>query len=77
MPRVVNYLIAPEVPRMVGNHFVVGEDNDTLGMRAHQHHRAGGADIDAAAVMIGHDQAGGAHRLLDKAVALIFERGHQ
>ena len=38
--------------------------------RAHQHHPAGGARIDAVAVVVGHDQAGGggAHRLLDKAV---------
>src|ERR1019366_2547827 len=35
-----------------------------------QHHPAGGPRIDAVAVMIGHDQAGGAgpYRLLDKTV---------
>jgi hypothetical protein len=58
------------VPWVVGDHFIVAEHDNALGMRAHQHHLAGSAGIDAVAIMIGHDQAGGggAHRLLDKAV---------
>ena len=55
---------------MVGHDLVVEEHHDALGVGPHQDHPAGGACVDAVAIMIGRDQAGGrgAHRLLDKAV---------
>ena len=70
VPGLIDDLVPPEVPQVVGNHFVVKEHHDAFCMRTHQHHLAGGAGIDAVAVMIGHDQTGGGgtHGLLDKAV---------
>ena len=70
MPGIVDDLVAPEVARMIGDHLVAQQHDDAFGMGAHQHHPAGGARIDAVAIMIGHDQAGGAgpHRLLDEPV---------
>ena len=70
MPGIVDDLVAPELARMVGDHLVTQQNDDAFGMGAHQHHPAGGPRIDAVAIMIGHDQAGGAgpHRLLDKPV---------
>jgi len=55
---------------VVSNHFVIEQNDDALGVGAHQNHPAGGPRVDAVAIVIGHDQAGGggAHRLLDKAV---------
>lgn len=45
-------------------------DHDALGVGAHQDHPAGGPRVDAVAVVIGHDEAGGAgpDRLLDEAL---------
>ena len=63
-------LVAPEVAWMIGDHLIVQQHDDALGVGAHQHHPAGGARIDAVAIVIGHDQASGAgpDRFLDKPV---------
>src|SRR5208283_1437493 len=70
VPGIVDDLVAPEVAWMIGHHFVVEDHDDAFRIGPHQHHPAGGPRVDAVAVMIGHDQAGGAgsHRLLDKTV---------
>ena len=53
-----------------GRDFISQKHHDAFGMGAHQNHSASGAGIDAIAIVIGHDQAGGAgpHCLLDKAI---------
>ena len=70
MPGIVDDLVVPELAGVVGHHRVVEQNDDALGVGAHQNHPAGGPRVDAVAIVIGHDQAGGrgAHRLLDKAV---------
>src|SRR6202167_823368 len=60
MPGVVNDPLALEVTRMIRNHFIAQQHDDAFGMGAHKNHSAGGARIDAVAIVIGHDQAGGA-----------------
>ena len=70
MPGIVDDLIAPEHSRMVGDHLVPQQHDNAFGVRAHQHHPAGSARIDAVAIMVGHDQASGAgpHSFLDEPV---------
>ena len=70
MPGIVDHLVAPEVARMIGDDGIAQQHDDALGMGAHQHHPPGGARIDAVAIVIGHDQAGGAgpDGLLDEPV---------
>jgi len=55
---------------MIRDNFVAEQHDDAFGMGAHQNHPAGGARIDAIAVVVGHDQTGraGPNRLLDKSV---------
>ena len=59
-----------KLARVVGDHLVAKQHDDAFGMRAHQHHPAGSARIDAVAIMVGHDQASGAgpDGLLDEPV---------
>jgi hypothetical protein len=45
---------------MLGDHLLAQLHDDAFGMGAHQHRPASGPRIDAVAIMIGHDQAGGA-----------------
>jgi len=63
-------LQSPELARMIGDHLIAQQHDDTLRMRAHEHHTSGGTRIDAVAIAIGRDQTRGAgsHRLLDEAV---------
>ena len=70
MPGIVDDLVAPEAARMIRDNFLAQHHYDAFGMGAHQHHPAGGARIDAVAVVIGHDQAGraGPDDLLDEPV---------
>src|SRR6202795_2090574 len=70
MPGVVNDPLALEVTRMIRDHFIAQQHDDAFGMGAHKNHPTGGARIDAVAIVIGHDQAGGAgpDRLLDEPV---------
>src|SRR6478609_3990280 len=70
MPGIVDDLVAPELARMVSHHCVIEQHDNTLGVREYQHHPAGCPRVDAVAIMIRHDQAGGrrTHRLLDEAV---------
>ena len=55
---------------MVGHSFLAQQHDDTLGMGAHENHPAGGARIDAVAIVVGHDQArgAGADSLRDKSI---------
>src|SRR3984885_14047195 len=70
MPGVVNDPLALEVTRMIRDHFIAQQHDDAFGMGAHKNHPTGGARIDAVAIVISHDQAGGAgpDRLLDEPV---------
>ena len=70
MPGIVNDPVALELTRMIGDDFIAQHHDNALSMRAHQNHSAGGARIDAVAIVVGHDQAGGAgpDRLLDEPV---------
>ena len=60
MPGIVNDPVALELTRMIGDDFIAQHHDNALSMRAHQNHSAGGARIDAVAIVVGHDQAGGA-----------------
>ena len=54
---------------MIRDDFIAQQHDDALGIGAHRH-PTGGARVDVLAIVIGHDQAGGARpdRLLDEPV---------
>lgn len=70
MPRIVDDLIAPELTRMIRDNPVFEQHDDTARICAHQNRLSRRPGIDAVAVVIGHDQAGGAgpDGLLDESV---------
>src|ERR1700678_555281 len=70
MPGVVYDLVALKVTRMICDDFLAEQYDDPFGMGAHQNHSAGGARVYAVAVVVGHDQAGGARpdRLFDEPI---------
>ena len=55
---------------MIGDDLVFEQNDDPLGVGAHQNRLSGGPGIDAVAIVVGHDEAGraGPHRLLDEPV---------
>ena len=69
MPGIVDHLLALEPARMIGDDLVVEQNDDPIGIGAHEHAASGGPGVDAVLVAIMGDQAGGRrpHRLLDEA----------
>lgn len=78
MPGIIDHLIAPELPRMLGDNLAAQQHDDTIGVGSDLYHLPRGTRIDAVAVVIRHDQTGRARadHLLDKPVERTAQR-HQ